>query len=59
VAAANQPLRKVSSEQRASFTKVIDSILAASDLHTISTKRIRQGLQLTVDYDLNDYKVGG
>ncbi|EED18722.1 SWIB/MDM2 domain protein [Talaromyces stipitatus ATCC 10500] len=46
----------LSSEQRASFTKVIDSILAASDINTISSKRIRQGLQATVDYDLNDYK---
>lgn len=48
----------VSDEQRASFTKVIDSILAASDINTISSKRIRQGLQATVNYDLNDYKVG-
>ncbi|RAO68234.1 uncharacterized protein BHQ10_004246 [Talaromyces amestolkiae] len=48
----------LSDEQRASFTKVIDSILAASDINTISSKRIRQGLQATVNYDLNDYKVG-
>ncbi|GAM43293.1 SWIB/MDM2 domain protein [Talaromyces pinophilus] len=46
----------LSEEQRASFTKVIDSILAASDINTISSKRIRQGLQATVNYDLNDYK---
>lgn len=46
----------LSSVQRDSFTKVIDSILAASDINTISSKRIRQGLQATVDYDLNDYK---
>lgn len=54
----NRPLHTVSEEQRASFTKVIDSILAASDINTISSKRIRQGLQATVNYDLNDYKVG-
>lgn len=54
----NRPFGTVSDEQRASFTKVIDSILAASDINTISSKRIRQGLQATVNYDLNDYKVG-
>jgi DEK C terminal domain len=55
--AADQSLCAVSPEQRASFTKVIDSILASSDINTISSKRIRQGLQETVEYDLNDYKV--
>lgn len=54
----NRPHYTVSEEQRVSFTKVIDSILSASDINTISSKRIRQGLQATVNYDLNDYKVG-
>jgi DEK-like protein len=47
----------VSSEVRESYTRIIDSILAASDLNTISEKRIRRGLQETVDYDLTPQKV--
>lgn len=36
---------------------IIDSILAASDLNTISEKRIRKGLQAAVDYDITPQKV--
>ncbi|KAH8703418.1 SWIB/MDM2 domain protein [Talaromyces proteolyticus] len=47
----------LSSEQRDSFTKVIDSILADSDLNTISSKSIRKGLQEKFpEYNLNEYK---
>ncbi|OXV11552.1 hypothetical protein Egran_00687 [Elaphomyces granulatus] len=46
----------LSSEVRESYTRIIDSILAASDLNTISEKRIRKGLQETVDYDLTPQK---
>ena len=45
-------------EVEASFTTIIDSILAASDLDTISEKRIRQGLQQSVEYDITPQKVG-
>ncbi len=47
----------VSPEQEASFTVIIDSILAASDLSTISEKRIRKGLQSAVNYDISPQKV--
>lgn len=43
-------------EQEASYSAIIDSILAASDLHTITAKRIRKGLQEKVDYDISDQK---
>lgn len=44
-------------EQRASYSAIIDEILAASDLNTISAKRIRKGLQEKVAYDISDQKV--
>lgn len=43
-------------DARESYVKVIDSILAASDLNTISEKRIRKGLQEAVGYDLTPQK---
>jgi upstream activation factor subunit UAF30 len=43
---------------RESYIKVIDAILATSDLNTISEKRIRRGLQETLDYDITPQKVG-
>lgn len=43
-------------EVEASFTTIVDSILAASDLDTISEKRIRQGLQQSVEYDITPQK---
>ena len=48
----------VSPEHQASYVVIIDSILAASDLNTISSKRIREGLQRAVDYDIAPHKVG-
>ena len=47
----------MSEETKASFLPIIDSILAVSDLNTISGKRIRKGLQAAVDYDLTPQKV--
>lgn len=49
----------VSSEKRAAYTQVIDSILADknTDLNEISEKRIRKGLQETLDYDITPQKV--
>lgn len=35
---------------------IIDSILAASDLNTISEKRIRKGLQAAVEHDITPQK---
>lgn len=45
-------------EQRAAYAAIIDEILASADLETISAKRIRNGLQERVDYDLTPQKVG-
>ena len=42
---------------QASYIVIIDSILAASDLQTITSKRIREGLQRAVDYDIGPQKV--
>ncbi|KAL1980953.1 hypothetical protein VTN96DRAFT_3293 [Rasamsonia emersonii] len=39
-----------------SYFKVIDSILAASDLNHISEKRILECLQESVDFDITPYK---
>ena len=47
----------VSPEVESSFVTIIDSILAASDLNTISEKRIRKGLQAAVEYDITPQKV--
>jgi len=43
-------------EVQASYVVIIDSILAASDLNTITSKRIREGLQAAVDYDITPHK---
>ncbi|KAA6411945.1 MAG: hypothetical protein FRX48_04095 [Lasallia pustulata] len=43
-------------EVKASYATIIDSILAASDLETISEKRIRKGLQQAVEYDITPQK---
>jgi upstream activation factor subunit UAF30 len=54
---ANTP-SPVPAEQRASYAAIIDEILANADLETISAKRIRNGLQERVEYDLTPQKVG-
>lgn len=46
----------VPAPQRESYIRIIDSILAASDLNTVSAKRIRKGLQEQVSYDLAPQK---
>ncbi|KAL8836318.1 MAG: hypothetical protein Q9176_006379 [Flavoplaca citrina] len=38
------------------YVKIIDTILASSDLNTISEKRIRKGLQQAVNYDITPQK---
>ena len=47
----------VSEDERKRFTPIIDSILVAADLETISEKRIRKGLQTAIEYDLTEKKV--
>lgn len=47
----------MTAEVEASFVTIIDSILAASDLNSISEKRIRKGIQAGVDYDIAPLKV--
>jgi hypothetical protein len=44
-------------EVEASYATIIDTILAASDLTTISAKAIRKGLQKAVNYDIGPQKV--
>ncbi|KAK2867905.1 hypothetical protein FQN49_003360 [Arthroderma sp. PD_2] len=46
----------LSPDAKASYTAIIDSILASSDLTTISEKRIRRGLQEKTGHDLAPYK---
>ncbi|KAE8356652.1 SWIB/MDM2 domain-containing protein [Aspergillus coremiiformis] len=46
----------LSPEARDQYVPIIDSILAKSDLNTISEKRIRKGLQEEVGYDLTPQK---
>ncbi|KKY29021.1 putative swib mdm2 domain protein [Phaeomoniella chlamydospora] len=43
-------------EVRDQYVKVIDGILAASDLSTVSQKRIRKGIQEAVDFDITPHK---
>lgn len=43
-------------EVEASYSAIIDGILATSDLNTISAKRIRKGLQAQVPYDIAPQK---
>ncbi|KAL8939703.1 MAG: hypothetical protein Q9216_003217 [Gyalolechia sp. 2 TL-2023] len=40
----------------ARYVKIIDAILASSDLNTISEKRIRKGLQQAVNHDITPQK---
>lgn len=47
----------VSPEARDQYIPIIDSILAKSDLTTISSKTIRNGLQDEIGYDLTPHKV--
>ncbi|PYH65411.1 SWIB/MDM2 domain protein [Aspergillus vadensis CBS 113365] len=47
----------VSPEARDQYIPIIDSILAKSDLTTISSKTIRNGLQDEIGYDLTPHKL--
>lgn len=48
----------MTAEEEASYTRIIDGILATADLQTVTRKKIRQGLEAAVDKDLSDQKVG-
>ena len=43
-------------EVEASYAVIIDEILRASDLNTISAKRIRKGLQERIGHDTSNQK---
>jgi DEK C terminal domain len=49
----------VPDEVRAKYISIIDEILADADLSTISAKRVRQGIQAKVEYDITPHKVNG
>lgn len=49
--------RTVPPEVEASYSAIIDGILAKSDLHKVSAKQIRKGLQAQVSYDISSQKV--
>ena len=44
-------------EVRVTYIRIIDSILDESDLSRISEKKIRQGIQAKVEYDITPQKV--
>ncbi|KAG7283983.1 hypothetical protein NEMBOFW57_010341 [Staphylotrichum longicolle] len=44
-------------EERGTYTRIIDGILAAADLETVTRKKIRQGLEEAIDKDLSDQKI--
>ncbi|KAL9002131.1 MAG: hypothetical protein Q9188_004923 [Gyalolechia gomerana] len=46
----------VTADVEAKYVKIIDAILASSDLNTISEKRIRKGLQQAVNHDITPQK---
>lgn len=45
-------------EVRANYIAIIDAILAASNIEEVSEKRIRRGIQDSVQYDITPQKVG-
>ncbi|KAK3321931.1 hypothetical protein B0H66DRAFT_574363 [Apodospora peruviana] len=47
----------LSAEEKANYTSIIDGILAAADLQTVTRKKIRQGLEAAIDKDLSDQKI--
>jgi hypothetical protein len=46
-------------EVEASYSAIIDDILATSNINTVSAKHIRRGLQAKVGYDITPQKVLG
>ncbi|KAK4445060.1 upstream activation factor subunit spp27 [Podospora aff. communis PSN243] len=46
----------LTAEEKSSYTRIIDGILSAADLQTVTRKKIRQGLEAAIDKDLSDQK---
>ncbi|KAK0725034.1 hypothetical protein B0H67DRAFT_598430 [Lasiosphaeris hirsuta] len=42
--------------EKANYTRIIDGILAAANLETVTRKKIRQGLEAAIDQDLSEKK---
>ncbi|KAK4096556.1 SWIB-domain-containing protein [Parathielavia hyrcaniae] len=43
-------------EEKESYTRIIDGILAAADLETVTRKKVRKGLEEAINKDLGDQK---
>lgn len=50
-------LLPVTDEETTEYSRIIDGILAAADLQTVTRKKIRQGLEAAIEKDLSDQKV--
>ncbi|KAK3376877.1 hypothetical protein B0T24DRAFT_677737 [Lasiosphaeria ovina] len=46
----------LSSDEKVKYTRIIDGILAAADLQTVTRKKIREGLEEAIQKDLSDQK---
>jgi len=44
-------------EETGAYTRIIDGILAAADLETVTRKKIRQGLEEAIEKDLSEQKI--
>ena len=51
--------KKVPNEVRLRYVEIIDDILATSNLAQVTEKKIRNGIQDRVEYDITPQKVGG
>lgn len=47
----------MTAEEKETYTRIIDDILATADLQTVTRKKIRQGLEEAIDKDLSEQKV--
>lgn len=47
----------MTAEEKETYTRIIDGILATADLQTVTRKKIRQGLEEAIDKDLSEQKV--
>lgn len=48
---------EVPNEVRANYVEIIDDILATSDLSQVTEKKIRNGIQDRIEYDITPQKV--
>ncbi|KAK0648903.1 hypothetical protein B0T16DRAFT_122801 [Cercophora newfieldiana] len=46
----------LTAEEKSNYTRIIDGILRAADLQTVTRKKIRQGLEAAIDKDLSGQK---